>query len=70
VKAGKFGDATLSERSLCRHDPGTWLRAGEFRTVQNLGNFGIDRGRKGEHVNFFGAEQRALRNAIRLERRA
>jgi|SRR5580700_40114 hypothetical protein len=44
--------------------------ASEFRTVQNAGDFGIDRGREGEHINVFRAQQRAFRDAVRLERRA
>jgi hypothetical protein len=38
-------------------------------TVQNPGNLAIDRGREREHIDFLGMQQRALRNAVRLERR-
>jgi hypothetical protein len=38
-------------------------------TVQNPGNLTIDRGREGEHIDFLGTQQRAFRNAVRLEHR-
>ena len=39
------------------------------RTVQNPGNLAIDRGREREHIDFLGTQQRAFRNAVRLEPR-
>ena len=35
---------------------------------RNPGNLGIDRGRESEYVDFFGMQQSALRNAVRLQR--
>src|SRR5437764_14124525 len=41
----------------------------ELRPIQNVGDFGVDRARAGEHIDLFGAQQHAFRDAVRLERR-
>jgi len=43
-------------------------RERKLRTVQDTGNLGVDRRGECEHVEFLGAQQRPLRNAVRLER--
>ena len=45
-------------------------RERELGAPQNSGNLGIDWGRKSEYIDFFGTQQSALRDAVRLERRA
>jgi hypothetical protein len=54
-----FEDALTPRERYREREPGT---------AQNPGNLGIDRGRECEYVDFFSAEQRAFRNAVRLQR--
>ena len=56
-----FQDPFTPRKRDCPRKPGA---------VQNSGDLAIDRGRESEHLDFLGTQQRALRNAVRLERRA
>ena len=56
-----FQDPFTPRRWDCPRKPGA---------VQNSSDLAIDRGRESEHIDFLGTQQRALRNAVRLERRA
>lgn len=60
--APQYFHHTLTSRERnCKREPGA---------VQNPGDLGIDRGRKSKDIDFFGAQQSALRNAVHFERRA